>query len=143
VKIVVAGALFGVLEVATPLSAAFDIQVDVTLIDRGDGSVFGYSKLDAMFGRALPETIRLPYRTIAKPGVAFRQETVTAIDPVARRVVTDRATCDPDILVLAPAADYDVDALARLPRGPRPARPHADRSGDAHAVTPPRVEGGR
>jgi sulfide:quinone oxidoreductase len=116
-KVVIVGAGFGGLELATSLSEAFGDQVDVTLIDKNDSFVFGYSKLDAMFGRAAPETIRLPYRSIAKPGVTFCQETVTVIDPVAKRVVTDRAAYDADILVVALGADYAVGATPGLGDG--------------------------
>ena len=56
----------------------------MTLIDKSDGFVFGYSKLDVMFGRTTLEAVCLPYKDFVKPGVRFRQETVTAIDPVAR-----------------------------------------------------------
>ena len=71
------------------LSEAFGDDVDVTLIDKSDAFVFGFSKLDVMFGRTTPEAVRLPYREIVKPGVRFLQETITAIDPEARRVTTD------------------------------------------------------
>ena len=47
------------------------------------------------------------YRDIVKPGVQFRQELVVSIDPVARRVVTDRSTYDADVLVVALGAEYD------------------------------------
>ena len=50
-RVVVLGAGFGGLEVATRLSAALGGEVDVRLVDRGDGFVFGFSKLDVMFGR--------------------------------------------------------------------------------------------
>ena len=71
------------------LSEALGDEVEVTLIDKSDAFVFGYSKLDVMFGRTTLDAVRLPYRDIAKPGVRFLQETVTAIDPEARRVTTD------------------------------------------------------
>ena len=89
VRVVILGAGFGGLELATSLSEELGDDIDVTLIDRNDAFVFGYSKLDVMFGRTTPAAIRLPYRDIAKPGVRFLQQTVTAIDPEARRVTTD------------------------------------------------------
>ena len=89
----------------------------VTLIDSGDGFVFGYSKLDVMFGRATPEAVRLPYREFAKPGVRFLRETITAIDPEARRVTTDAGVHEADVLVVALGADYDVDATPGLAEG--------------------------
>ena len=75
------GAGFGGLELTTMLSEALGDEVDVTLIDKNDAFVFGFSKLDVMFGRTTPDAVRLAYRDIAKPGVRFRQETITAIDP--------------------------------------------------------------
>ena len=39
--------------------------------------------------RRRPTRCASPYRDIAKPGVRFLQETITAIDPEARRVTTD------------------------------------------------------
>jgi len=37
------------------------------------------------FGRAAPDEVRLPYGAFEKPGVRFLRETITAIDPEARR----------------------------------------------------------
>ena len=89
-------------------------DADVTLIDKSDAFVFGYSKLDVMFGRTTPDAVRLPYREIAKPGVRFLQETITAIDPEARRVTTDAGVHEADVLVVALGADYDLDATPGL-----------------------------
>jgi sulfide:quinone oxidoreductase len=114
---VVLGAGFGGLELATLLSEALGDDIDVTLIDKSDAFVFGYSKLDVMFGRTTPEAIRLPYREIAKPGVHFLQQTITAIDPVARRVFTDGGVHEADLLIVALGADYDLDATPGLAEG--------------------------
>lgn len=70
-----------------------------------------------MFGRKTPDAVRLAYRNIVKPGVRFRQETITAIDPEARRVTTDSGTYDADVLVVALGADYDLDATPGLSEG--------------------------
>ena len=51
---------------------------------------------------------------IAKPGVRFLQETVTAIDPEARKVTTDAGVHEADVLVVALGADYDMDATPGL-----------------------------
>ena len=75
-RIVVLGAGFGGLELATLLSEALGDDVDVTLIDKNDAFVFGYSKLDVMFGRTTLDAVRLAYRDIAKPGVRFLQQTI-------------------------------------------------------------------
>ena len=96
------------------LSEALGDDVDVTLIDKNDAFVFGYSKLDVMFGRTTLDAVRLAYRDIAKPGVRFLQQTVTAIDPGARRVTTDAGVHEADVLVVALGADYDFDATPGL-----------------------------
>ena len=88
-SVLVLGAGFGGLELSTRLSEELGDQVDITLIDRADAFVFGYSKLDVMFGTRDADGVRLRYADITTPHVRFRQETVTAIDPEARRVTTD------------------------------------------------------
>jgi sulfide:quinone oxidoreductase len=113
-RVVVLGAGFGGLELATTLSETVGGDIAVTLIDKNDAFVFGYAKLDVMFGRTPPDAVRLPYRDIAKPGVRFLQETITAIDPEARRVTTDAGVHEADILVVALGADYDLDATPGL-----------------------------
>ena len=114
-RVVILGAGFGGLELATTLSEAVGKDFDVTLIDQNDAFVFGYSKLDVMFGRTTPDAVRLPYRDIAKRGVRFLQETITAIDPEARRATTDAGVHEADVLVVALGADYDLGATPGLP----------------------------
>jgi len=116
-RVVVLGAGFGGLELSTILSEALPDRLDLTLIDKNDSFFFGYSKFDVMFGRQTPSAVRLAYRNIVKPGVEFRQETITAIDPVARRVTTQKGTYDADVLVVALGADYDLDATPGLTEG--------------------------
>jgi sulfide:quinone oxidoreductase len=116
-RVAVLGAGFGGLELSTMLSEALGDRLDLTLIDKNDSFVFGYSKLDVMFGRQRLDAVRLAYRHFVKPGVRFRQETITAIDPEARRVATDRGTYDADVLVVALGADYDLDATPGLADG--------------------------
>ena len=116
-RIVVLGAGFGGLELTTRLSEEFGGDVDVVLIDQNDGFVFGFSKLDVMFGHALPTAVWHPYREIVKPGVRFVQSTVQEIDPEAKRVRTDAETFDADILVIALGADLDPAATPGLVEG--------------------------
>jgi sulfide:quinone oxidoreductase len=116
-RIVVLGAGFGGLELSTTVSEALGDTVEVTLIDKNDSFVFGFSKLDVIFGRTTADAVRLPYSEIAKPGVRVLKETITAIDPDARRVTTDVGTHEADILVVALGADYDMDATPGLAEG--------------------------
>src|SRR5262245_57731447 len=106
-EVVILGAGFAGLELATRLSEDVADDVSVTLVDEGDAFVFGYSKLDVMFGRQPLDAVRMPYAAIDKPSVRFRQERVTSIDPHARRVVTDGGAYDADVLVVALGADLD------------------------------------
>jgi len=116
-RIVVLGAGFGGLELTTMCSEALGDDVEVTLIDKNDSFVFGYSKLDVMFGRTTLDAERLPYREITKPGVRFLRETITAIDPDKRIVSTDSGVHEADVLVVALGADYDFDATPGLLEG--------------------------
>jgi sulfide:quinone oxidoreductase len=116
-RVVILGAGFGGLELSTMLSEAVGDGVDVTVIDKSDAFVFGFSKLDVMFGRTTTEAVRLEYRHIAKPGVRILRETVTAIDPEMRRVTTDAGSHDADALVIALGADYDMEATPGLAEG--------------------------
>jgi len=114
-RVLILGAGFGGLELATTLSEAGGGDAfDVTVIDRGDAFVFGYSKLDVMFGRTTLDEVRLPYSAISKPGVRILQETITAIDPEALRVTTDAGSHEADALVVALGADYDYEATPGL-----------------------------
>jgi sulfide:quinone oxidoreductase len=109
-RVMVLGAGFAGLELVTRLSDSLSDEVSVTLIDQSDSFVFGFSKLDVMFGRRTLDEVRLPYKDFAKEAVAFRQERVTSIDPVRRRVVTDRDSYEADVLAVALGADYDFNA---------------------------------
>jgi sulfide:quinone oxidoreductase len=113
-SVLVLGAGFGGLELSTSLSEELGDQVDVTLIDRADAFVFGFSKLDVMFGKRAPDVVHLRYGTITTPQVRFRQETITEIDPIRRRVVTDLDAYEADVLVVALGADYDLAATPGL-----------------------------
>ena len=113
-RVVVLGAGFGGLELTTQLSTALGDAMNIVLVDRSDAFVFGFSKLDVLFGHQPPAAIRHPYAAIVKPGVRFVQATVQSIDPAARRTVTDAGSFDADVLVVALGADYDVAATPGL-----------------------------
>lgn len=115
--VLILGAGFGGLELATRLSETSSDAVDVTLLDRNDSFFFGFSKLEVMLGRQSADDVRLPYRGMAKDGVEFRRETVVGIDPVGRRVQTDVGSHDADFLVVAMGADYDIAATPGFEEG--------------------------
>lgn len=113
-RVLILGAGFGGLELSSTLSEELGEQIQVTLIDSSDHFIFGYSKLDVMFGRQSAESARCYYRDIIKPGVEFRQEEVISIDPETKHVVTSKNKYDTDVLVVALGSDYDVSATPGL-----------------------------
>jgi sulfide:quinone oxidoreductase len=113
-KILILGAGFGGLELATRLSDELGDGIEVDLIDKSRGFVFGFSKLDVMFGKATEDSVFHPYDAIAKPGVRFTQTTVRSIDPEQKSVVTDAGRFEADILVVALGADLDPAATPGL-----------------------------
>jgi len=116
-RVVVLGAGFGGLELTTRLSEEFGEDIDLVLIDQSDAFVFGFSKLDVMFGRTTPEAVRHPYADIVKSGVRFVQSTIREIDPKTRRVQTDAGEFAADSLVVALGADLDPGATPGLADG--------------------------
>ena len=105
-QVVICGAGFGGLELATRLSAAHADELRVTLIDKSDSFLFGFLKFEVLFEGRAADDLRFHYRDIAKDGVDFRQELITSIDPETRTVITDANTYETDILVIALGADY-------------------------------------
>ena len=114
---VILGAGFAGLELATRLSETLVDEVHTTLIDQNDSFSFGFSKLDVLFGRKAASDILLHYDDISREGVEFRRERVTSIDPESRRVTTDGGSYDADILVVALGADYDRAATPGFAEG--------------------------
>jgi len=118
-RVLILGAGFGGLELTTLLSESLGEDVEVTLIDKNDAFVFGFAKFDIMFGWKTRDEVSSYYSHILKPSVTFKQETVTAIDPEARRVTTGGGTYDADILVVALGAEYDLGATPGMLEGGR------------------------
>ena len=116
-RVLVLGAGFGGLELTTVLSEEVGDRIDLTLIDQSDTFYFGFSKFDVMFGHKTADAVKLSYKRIVKPGLKFCQETITSIDPVAKRVTTNQATYEADILVIALGAEYDIQATPGLAEG--------------------------
>jgi sulfide:quinone oxidoreductase len=116
-KVLVLGAGFGGLELSTRLSDALGDGVEIVLIDKSDGFVFGFSKLDVMFGRTVAEQVVHRYRDVVKPGVRFVQATIESIDPHARSVETDAGRFEGDVMVVALGADLDPAATPGLVDG--------------------------
>lgn len=116
-RIIILGAGFGGLEIATILSEQMGDGLDIKLIDKHDSFYFGFSKLDVMFGRMPADQARHAYARIAKPGLTFIRETVTAIDPVRKQVTTSQGIHEADVMVIAMGADLEVSATPGLSTG--------------------------
>ncbi|MDF0602902.1 FAD/NAD(P)-binding oxidoreductase [Psychromarinibacter sp. C21-152] len=113
-RVLILGAGFGGLELATLLSEALGEAADVVLIDKSDSFVFGYSRIDVMFGKTTLDAVRLPYDDFAKPGIRLVRDTISAIDADARLVTTTDGIYEADFLVIALGADYDIPATPGL-----------------------------
>jgi sulfide:quinone oxidoreductase len=116
-RVVILGAGFGGLETATLLSETTESDLDIVLIDHAEGFVFGFSKLDVMFGRVHETHVLHRYADLVNPRVRFVQSTVRSLDPLTKRVVTDGETFDADFLVVALGADLDPGATPGLVAG--------------------------
>ncbi len=116
-RILVLGAGFGGLELCTKVSEELGDDADVVLIDATAEFVFGFSKLDVMFGRTTADHVAHRYADLATPGVRFVQATVRSIDPEAKRVETDAGSFEGDVLVVALGADLDPAATPGLLEG--------------------------
>ena len=116
-RVVVLGAGFGGLELTARLSEELGDAIEVVLVDKGEGFVFGFSKFDVMFGRLPQDAVHHSYRDLVKPGVRFVRAEVLRIDPATRRVETDAGTFDADVLVVALGADLHPEATPGLVEG--------------------------
>src|SRR4029078_11119695 len=99
---------------ATKWSEELGDTADIVLIDREDGFVFGFSKIDVMFGRATGDAVFHRYADITKPGAKVVKAEITAIDPATKHVDTTEGAFDADILVIALGADVHPEATPGL-----------------------------
>ena len=112
--VLVLGAGFGGLEVTAGLSERFGSDINITLIERNEHFIFGFSKLDFMFDKRTEPAINHAYGTLTKPGVRLVRANIESIDPVAKAVTTDVGTFEADFLVVALGADLDPSATPGL-----------------------------
>jgi sulfide:quinone oxidoreductase len=117
VRVLILGAGFGGLELSASLSEQLGDGVEVVLIDRAEGFVFGFSKLDVMFGRNGEAEVFHPYSDIVKPGVRFVRADISSIDPATRSVETSAGRLEGDVMVVALGADLDPSDTPGLMEG--------------------------
>ncbi|MDX1615127.1 MAG: FAD/NAD(P)-binding oxidoreductase [Candidatus Promineifilaceae bacterium] len=104
-EILILGAGFGGLEAASTLAERLDSSHTITLIDKSDHFIIGFSKFEVMFGRQTAEQVKSYYANLAHPRVRFLQDTIELIDPEKRRVRTRTATFGYDYLIVALGAE--------------------------------------
>ena len=68
-QVLILGAGFGGLELATRLSDSLRDEVQITLVDQNDSFIFGFSKLDILFGRRTRTSSAAPTGT--SPNLAW------------------------------------------------------------------------
>ncbi len=115
-KILILGAGFGGLEAAITLRAALGSDAEITLIDKKDYFILGFTKFDLMFNRRQPEHIKSYYRDIHS-GINFKQETIEKIDVDHRKVTTNAASYTYDHMIIGLGADVYPELTPGLVEG--------------------------
>ena len=110
-RILILGAGFGGLEAATSLRERLDASYDVTLIDKNDFFMIGFSKFDVMFGHRSAAEVKSYYKNIATEGINFVQDTVELIDPANKVVKTSTLDFTYEFLIVALGADLVPEAI--------------------------------
>ena len=107
--VLILGAGFAGLELATRLSESLADEVRVTLIDQSDSFSFGFSKLDVLLGGVRRPTFGCPTARSPRRG-SSSAGTGDVHRPGGRRVETDADAYEADILAVALGAGYDLAA---------------------------------
>jgi sulfide:quinone oxidoreductase len=116
-KILILGAGFGGLQAATRLKEELNESADITLIDKNDSFLIGFTKFDVMFGRRSPEQVKSYYKDLAIEGVNFVQDTIDVIDPDKKIVKTSSTDFSYDYLIVALGADLAPEAIPGFVEG--------------------------
>lgn len=114
--VVIAGAGFGGLEVATAVAGELDPAAHtVTVVDRADGFIPGSAHLELVVGAVTRESATYRYRGMtAGSRVHFRHAEILGIDPGSKTVRTADGDIAADVLVVALGAELDVAATPGL-----------------------------
>ncbi len=116
-NILILGGGFGGLEVATSLRAKLDESFKITLVDKKDFFIVGFTKFDLMFGRREPEDIKSYYSELKKQGIDYVQDTIERIDPSTNSVKTTGATFIYDYLVIGLGVELHPEAIPGFKEG--------------------------
>lgn len=104
-EILILGAGFGGLEAATGLREGLDDSYRITLIDKNDHFIIGFSKFEVMFGRQTVSGVKSYYANLTHDSVNFIQDVIERIDLEARAVITSSDTYSYDYLIVGLGAE--------------------------------------
>ncbi len=116
-RILILGAGFGGLEAATSLREQLDDKHTITLIDRSDHFIIGFSKFEVLFGRRRAEEVKSYYVNLAPTGVRFVHDTITALSLEDRQVRTTAGAFGYDYLIVALGAELAPEATPGFAAG--------------------------
>ena len=116
-EILILGAGFGGLEAASILRERLDGSHRITLIDKNDHFIIGFSKFEVMFGRRTSGEVKAYYADLAHDGVGFIRDTIEAIDPERKTVTTRNATFGYDFLIVGLGAELAPEATPGFVEG--------------------------
>jgi sulfide:quinone oxidoreductase len=116
-RILILGAGFGGLEAATNLREQLDNSFKITLIDKNDFFIIGFTKFDVMFGRRSAAEVKSYYKHIAKKGINFVRDKIELIDPENKIVKTSTSDFTYDFLIVALGADLAPGAIPGFVEG--------------------------
>lgn len=104
-KILILGAGFGGLHSSSRLAEELGPEHEITLIDKIDHFVIGFTKFDVMFGRRKPDQIKSYYKDLAAERVNFVQDTIELVDTENKSVKTSGGEYSYDYLIIGLGAD--------------------------------------
>lgn len=113
-KILILGAGFAGLTLASELDAFLRRKADITLVDRNSHMSVGFSMQWVLAGRRNPEEGLRPYSSFTAKGVKFIRDEITSIDTVAKRVKTKSLNLEFDELVIALGAELVPETVPGL-----------------------------
>ena len=116
-EILILGAGFGGLEAASILRERLDDSHRITLIDKNDHFIIGFSKFEVMFGRRTAGQVKAYYADLAHDGVEFIRDTIETIDPERRTVTTRSASFGYDHLIVGLGAELVPEATPGFVEG--------------------------
>jgi sulfide:quinone oxidoreductase len=116
-KILILGAGFGGLEAASGLSENLGHSHDITLIDKSDYFIIGFSKFEVMFGRRAAAQVKSYYADLSAEGVNFVQDTIEQIDLSRKIVTTTKASFGYDFLILGLGAELAPELMPGFVEG--------------------------